>query len=262
MSCGLDSLVKNITNNGTDDSKILHTKNRFQEKTYFTLRKGVYPYDYMDNPERLSETQLPPKSAFYSKLTNSAVTDEDYNHAQKVWKEFGMTTMKDYHNLYLELDVLLLADVFENFREICLENYKLDPAWYLTAPGLSWDAMLKVSGVELELLTDPDMLMMFEKGTRGGVSMISNRYSEANNKYMENFDNTKPSKYITYLDANNLYGWAMSENMPYKDFKWVENVPLEEMLSDGDLGYILEVGLEYPSELHDLHNDYPLAPDQ
>ena len=262
MQCGLDSLVKNLTNNGTNDLLIPHTKNRFQEKTYLALRKGVYPYDYMDSPERLSETQLPPKSAFYSKLINSNITDEDYSHAQKVWKEFGMTTMKDYHDLYLELDVLLLTDVFENFREICLKNYKLDPAWYLTAPGLSWDAMLKVTGIELELLTDPDMLMMLEKGTRGGVSMISNRYSEVNNKYMKNFDKSKPSSYIAYLDANNLYGWAMSEKMPYKDFKWVENVqavPLEKMLSDGDLGYVLEVDLEYPSELHDLRNDYPLA---
>ena len=267
MSCGLDSLVKNLTGNGTDDSRILHTKNRFQEKTPLCLRKGVYPYDYMDSPERLLETQLPPKSAFYSKLNNKDITDEDYNHAQKIWKQFEMTTMKNYHDLYLELDVLLLADVFENFREVCLDNYKLDPAWYLTAPGLSWDAMLRVTGIKLELLTDPDMLMMVENGTRGGVSMISNRYSEANNKYMDSYDDAKPSKYIQYLDANNLYGWAMSEKMPYKDFRWVdiENTPVEEVLSrtqkDEDLGYILEVDLEYPSELHDLHNDYPLAPE-
>ena len=265
MSCGLDALVKNLTNNGTDDLLIPHTKNRFQEKTYLTLRKGVYPYDYMDGPKRLEETQLPPKSEFYSKLSKSDISDGDYEHAQKIWEEFGMSTMKDYHDLYLELDVLLLADVFENFRNICLENYKLDPAWYLTAPGLSWDAMLKTTKIKLELLNDPDMLMMFEKGTRGGISMISNRYSKANNKYMgEDFDPTKPSNYIMYLDANNLYGWAMSEKMPYKDFKWVEDVksiPLEKMLSDEDLGYVLEVDLEYPVELHDLHNDYPLAPE-
>ena len=142
MSCGLDTLVKNLTNNGTSDLLIPHTKNRFQEKTHLTLRKGVYPYDYMDGPKKMEETKLPPKSEFYSKLSDSNISDEDYEHAQKVWLEFGMTTMKDYHDLYLELDVLLLVDVFENFREICLKNYKLDPAWYLTAPGLSWDAML------------------------------------------------------------------------------------------------------------------------
>ena len=262
MGCGLDSLVKNLTNNGTDDSLVPHTKNRFQEKTHLTLRKGVYPYDYMDSPKRLEETQLPPKSEFYSKLSDSNISDEDYEHAQKVWRGFEMSTMRDYHDLYLELDVLLLADVFENFREICLKNYKLDPAWYLTAPGLSWDAMLRTTKIKLELLNDPDMLMMFEKGTRGGVSMVSNRYAKANNKYMgKDFDPAKPSNYIMYLDANNLYGWAMSEKMPYEGFKWVEDIPLEKMLSDGDLGYVLEVDLDYPVELHDLHNDYPLAPE-
>ena len=267
MSCGLDSLVKNLTGNGKDDSRIVHTKNRFQEKTSLCLRKGVYPYDYVDNPERLQETQLPPKSAFYSKRNNKDISDEDYTHAQKIWKKFGMKTMKDYHDLYLELDVLLLADVFENFREVCLDNYKLDPAWYLTAPGLSWDAMLRVTGIKLELLTDPDMLMMVENGTRGGVSMISNRYSEANNKYMDSYDQTKPSKYLQNLDVNGLYAWGMSEKMPYGDFKWVniENTSVKEVLDkvllNEDLGYILEVDLEYPSELHDLHNDYPLAPE-
>ena len=261
MQCGLDSLVKNLTDNGTNDSLLTHTKNRFQEKTNLILRKGVYPYDYMDSPGKMCETQLPPKSAFYSILNNSNISDNDYEHAQKVWREFGMSSMKDYHDLYLESDVLLLADVFESFREICLKNYKLDPAWYLSCPGLSWSAMLKNTGVELDLITEPDMLMMIEKGTRGGVSTISNRYSKVNNKYMETFDELKPSSYMAYLDANNLYGWAMFEKMPYKGFKWVNGIPLEAMLLDEDLGYILEVDLEYPYELHDSHNDYPLAPE-
>ena len=120
-------------------------------------------------------------------------------------------SIKDYHNLYNQADVLLLADVYENFRDICIKNYKLDPAHYYTAPGLAWDAALKVTEVKLELLTDIDMLLMVEKGIRG-VSMISNRYDKANNKYMgERFDDIQPTKYITYLDANNLYGWAMSK---------------------------------------------------
>ena len=142
-----------------------------------------------------------------------------------------------------------------------MENYELDPAWYYTSPGLSWDAMLKKTKVSLDLLTDYGMLMMFEKGVRGGVSMILNRYGKANNKYMKDFDETKESSYIQYLDANNLYGWAMSEKMPYKCFEWSQERNLEKITEDGDVGYVLEVDLEYPEELHDIHNDYPLAPE-
>ena len=260
MSSGLDSLVRNLTK-GVSSEHITHTKNRFKDKTYLLLRKGVYPYDYMDKPERMEETRLPNKEEFYSILNGTHISDEDYEHAQKVWKAFGMKTMRDYHDLYLESDVLLLADVFENFREVCMKNYELDPAWYYTSPGLSWDAMLKKTKVKLDLLTDYEMLMMFEKGVRGGVSMISNRYAKANNKYMKDFDATKESSYIQYLDANNLYGWAMSEKMPYKDFEWSEERDLEKIFEDEDVGYVLEVDLEYPEELHDLHNDYPLAPE-
>ena len=171
-----------------------------------------------------------------------------------------MKSMRDYHNLYNKTDVLLLADVFENFRKVCKENYKLDPCWYYTAPGLAWDACLKLTKIKLELLTDPDMLLMFEKGVRGGVSMISNRHGQANNKYMgEKFDETKPSKYITYLDANNLYGYAMSKKLPTGGFKWMSEKELNNWKNHA---CILEVDLEYPKELHDLHNDYPLAPER
>ena len=214
----------------------------------------------MDSLEKLKETTLPPKEAFYSRLNDGGISDEDYAHAQKVWKIFKMEYFKDYHELYNKVDVLLLADVFENFRNICLKNYELDPARYYTAPGLTWDAALKITGVNLEFLSDIDMLLMVEKGIRGGVSMVSNRYGKANNKYMgDKFNSNEPSKYIQYLDANNLYGWAMSKPLPTHGFKWMKTSELETW----DLhSCILEVDLEYPKELHDLHNDYPLAPEQ
>ena len=252
----LDKLVKNLLENGFNNLKRYYTG----DKLNLLKRKGVYPYEYMDSLERFNETKLPPKEAFYSRLTGKDISDEDYAHAQKVWDVFEMDNLQDYHNLYLETDVLLLADVFENFRNICIENYKLDPAHYYTAPSLSWDACLKMCDVKLELLSDIDMLLMLEKGIRGGVSMISNRYGKANNKYTEKkFDPKKPSKYIQYLDANNLYGAAMSMKLPTHGFEWMNDI---ELRTWEKYPCILEVDLKYPKELHDLHNDYPLAPER
>ena len=228
------------------------------EQLELVKRKGVYPYDYMDGFEKLSETCLPPIECWYSRLNDSHVSQKDYNHASKVWETFEMKTMRDYHDLYCKTDVLLLADVFERFRDVCQRHYKLDPVWYYTAPGLAWDACLKETQVELELLHDQDMLLMVEKGVRGGVSMISTRYGKANNKYMEEYDSDKPSTYIQYLDANNLYGWAMSCKLPTDGFRWMSPSELEHWMY---LTCIVEVDLEYPIKLHDLHNDYPLAPD-
>ena len=256
MSTSLDKLVNNLPEDDFINLSLYHSGNKFN----LLARKGVYHYEYMDSLEKLKETKLPPKEAFYSRLNDGGISDEDYAHAQKVWKIFKMEYFKDYHELYNKVDVLLLADVFENFRNICLENYELDPAHYYTAPGLAWDAALKVTGVNLELLSDIDMLLMVEKGIRGGVSMVSNRYGKANNKYMgDKFNSNEPSKYIQYLDANNLYGWAMSKPLPTHGFKWMKTSELEtwELHS-----CILEVDLEYPKKLHDLHNDYPLAPEQ
>ena len=256
MAASLDSLVNNLPEDAFNNLKKYYTG----DKLSLVKRKGVYPYEYMDTLERLKETKLPPKEAFYSKLNNEDVSDEDYAHAQKVWRVFKMEHFKDYHDLYNETDVLLLADVFESFRNICIKNYKLDPAHYYTAPGLAWDAALKITGVELELLSDIDMLLIVENGIRGGVFMISNRYGKANNKYMgDSFDAKEPSKYITYLDANNLYGWAMSKPLPTHGFKWMGESELENWEKHS---CILEVDLEYPKSLHDLHNDYPLAPER
>ena len=253
MNSGLAKLVENL-----DKETKVKVTNKFYDGKFLDLllRKGVYPYDYMDGYNRLSETKLPSIEDFYNQLNDENISQEDYDHAQNVWSHFDCKTMRDYHDLYLKSDVLLLADVFENFRDLCLENYKLDPAYYFTAPGLFYDACLKKTKINLELLTDPTMHLMVEKGIRGGISMIVHRHSIANNKYMEKYDPTKKSKYIMYLDANNLYGWAMSQPLPTHGFRWMNPNELDNWRN---MPSILEVDLEYPIELHDLHNEYPLA---
>ena len=263
MSSSLDKLVSNLP-----AEALKYTNKRFQkEKFNLMTRKGVYPYDYMDSFEKFNKTELPTKEEFYSILNNEHITDEDYSHAQNVWTTFKLQTMGEYHNLYLKSDILLLADVFENFRKTCLQYYKLDPCHYFTSPGLSWDSMLKMTNIKLELMTDIDMFQFIEKGMRGGISYIANRYGKANNKYMREYDENVPSKYIMYLDANNLYGWAMSQYLPTGGFKWltekqINKINLAQYNEDSNKGLILEVDLEYPKKLHDLHNDYPLGPEK
>ena len=258
MASSLDSLSKNLSefpicrNNGLQDRH---------------LRKGIYPYDYMDSFNRFEETENPPKEVYYSVLKNQEITDEDYEHSIKIWKEDNIKNLGGYHDLYLKIDVLLLAEIFENFRNVCLKHYELDPAHYYTSPGLSWDALLKFSKQKLELLSDINMIQFIESGIRGGVSTISHRHSIANNKYLKNYDLDKELKSIIYLDANNLYGWAMCESLPVGNFKMYDDDKeiierLENWKSSSKKGYIIEVDLEYPKELHDLHNSYPLAPEK
>ena len=266
LQTSLSNLVSNL-----QPEDFINTKRKFKHNTQLLTRKGVYPYDYVSSLEKMSETQLPPKEEFYSKLNNEDITEDDYYHAIRVWDVFNCKTIRDYHDLYLKTDVLLLADVFENFRKTCLKHYNLDPAHYYTSPGLAWDACLKETGQELQLLDDYDMLMMFERGIRGGITHISKRYAEANNEYMKNFDPKKPSTFIQYLDANNLYGWAMSQPLPTHDFKWEEftKSDVKKILKEqggfggrhSPRGYIFEVDLDYPKDLWDLHNNYPLAPE-
>ena len=260
MASSLEALVSNLS---PEDFRIVGKRWKGEDFNLVT-QKGVFPYEFLDDISKLSTEGLPSKDKFYSSLYESEVKEEDYQRAQKVWDHFKMKTMKDYHDLYLETDVLLLADVFENFRRTCLENYKLDPAHYVSAPSLSWDAFLKKSGENIELVSDMDMFQFFEKGMRGGTSYIAHRHSTANNKYMETYNEKDESKFLMYLDANNLYGWAMSQPLPNGEFEWVEdvdNITLEDYLGDDGRGMVLEVDLEYPNELHDLHNGYPLAPE-
>ena len=173
--------------------------------------------------------------------------------------------MGDYHDHYLKKDVLLLADVFEKFIDTCLKFYGLDPCHYFSSPGLSWDAMSKMNGVKLEKISDIDKYLFLQKGLRGGISYIAKRYAKANNKYMKNYDPTKPSIYISYLDMNNLYSWEMSGYLPYGEFKWLKNADNFDVNSVSEktpTGHIFNVDLKYPDELHVLHNDYSLAPEK
>ena len=256
LNSSLEKLAANL-----EDKDFIYTKDYFTDPVQFGLvkRKGVYPYDYMDSFSKFNDMELPERKEFYSLLIDKNISEDDYKHAKDVWNTFNLQNMGEYHDLYLKTDILLLTDVLENFRKTCLTYYKLDPLHYITSPGLAWDAMLKMTGINLELITDIDMQLFIERGMRGGISCITHRHAEANNKYMKNYDPDKPSSYIMYLDANNLYGWAMSQPLPYRNFRWVRARVWGVIPKKKGIGRIYEVDLEYPKELHDLHNDYPCA---
>ena len=235
------------------------------------LRKGVYPYEYMDGWDKFNDTSIPNKESFYSNLTMENITEMDYIHANNVFKTFKLNNLCDYHDLYVQSDTLLLADVFENFRKACIKTYELDPAHFISLPGLAWQAWLKKPGEELELLTDYDMLLMIEEGIRGGICHAVHRYAKANNKYMKNYDENKESSYIQYLDANNLYGAAMSEKLPINEFKWVSDISgiNEKFVKSYDKKIVtkviylkLEVDVYYPSKLYKLHSDMQFLPER
>ncbi|KAL6416777.1 hypothetical protein ACFW04_014854 [Cataglyphis niger] len=259
LSASLEKLASYL-----DKSELKITRSEFPhlDDADFELltRKGVFPYEYVDDIDKLRETCLPPRETFYSSLTCDIVSGSDYERAIKVWERFRVQTLGEYSDLYLKTDVLLLADIFENFRDACMTSYGLDPAHYYTLPGYTWDAMLKYTGVRFELLTDIDMVMFVERGIRGGLSQCSNRYARANNKYLQSYNPLEPSSYLMYFDVNNLYGWAMCQSLPYEDFRWIEDVSSVDLMSvmpNSPIGYILEVDLAYPSKLHDSHADLP-----
>ena len=289
MSQSLDKLSSNLL-----EDRFIYTERETDGDLTLLKKKGVYPYDYMDSFSRFNETELPKRKDFYSILNDTYISEDEYQHAQEVWDAFKIRNLGEYHDLYLKTDILLLVDVFENFRKTCLHHYRLDPSHYMSSPGLSWDAMLKMTKINLDLISDIDMQLFIEKGLRGGISYISHRHGKANNKYMRDFNPEEENSYLMYLDANNLYGWAMSQSLPFGDFKWLEfdflgkdlpgldekglkklGIKLKAKEKDYELfphtawckeipekGIILEVDLEYPEELHDLHNDYPCAPEK
>ena len=223
MNSSLDKLVKNLV-----DKDFKYLVEEFGAENLKLLKqKGAYPYEYMNSFKRFNEDKLCARKYFYSstkdkkisedgKISDGHVSFEDYMVCEKIWDKFNMKNMGDYHDHYLKKDVLFLADVFEKLIDTCLKYYELDPCHYFSAPGLSWDAMLKMTDVKLEKISDIDQYLFIKKGTRGGTSYIAKRYAKANNKYISDYDSNKQSTFITYLDKHNLYGWAMSEYLPYR----------------------------------------------
>ncbi|XP_036146615.1 uncharacterized protein LOC118646876 [Monomorium pharaonis] len=259
LNTSLDKLTSFLSN---DKLSILQREfsNLSAENFDLLTRKGVFPYEYVDCVDKLQDIWLPPRELFYSSLTGDTVSESDYAHAVNVWQQFSIQTLGEYSDLYLKTDVLLLADIFENFRDSCVASYGLDPAYYYTLPGFTWDAMLKHTCINFELLTDIEMVMFIERGIRGGLSQCSCRYARANNKHMQSYD---PSSYLMYFDVNNLYGWAMCQPLPYAEFQWVENISnfdVTTIASDSPTGYIFEVDLEYPQNKHNAHIDLPFCP--
>ena len=237
-------------------------------KFLILLRKGVYPYEYMDEWNKFNEKVLPSKESFYNNLTLEDTTKTDYAHANNIFKKFNINNLGEYHNLYVRSDTLLLADIFENFRQSCLKNYELDPAHFVSLPGLAWQACLKKTNVKLELLTDYDMLLMIEERIREGICHAMQRYAKANNKYMKGYDKRKKSSYIQYLDANNLYGKAMTEKLPVRGFRWMDDISkidedfVKVYNKNDNKGYIFEVDVDYPNKLQNLHSDLPFLPER
>lgn len=241
-------------------------KTRFPgNKSDMMFKKFVFPNDYMDNVEKLNETQLPDINQFFNTHDGDKDNIEDYYFAQKVWTTFGCTNILEYIKLYLERDVIILADVFENFRRTCNKIYNLEPVHYPTADSMSWDAMLKCTKVKLDLISDTEMAKFINSARREGLIQCTTRMMEANNKYMQNFNPRKPTNHLACLEANDLYDWAMSQSLPYSDFKFlssneIQTLDFQNICPDGEIGYLLEVDLKYPPHLHSPHNFLPFCP--
>lgn len=279
----LDTLVKRVTQNGQcpDHCKTIanQVRERYgQDKPWEMLtRKGVFPYAWLTTVDRMEETALPPREAFVSDLSGEGITAEEYAYAQSVWTAFGCRTFRDYHDVYLLTDVWALTDVLCSYIDFGMTNYGLDPTHYASSPAFAQDAMLKITGAKLELLTDMDIFLMFERSIRGGVSMAVHPYARADNKFTrlaagdDSLSESVDDTFIAALDENNMYGGCMSAKLPVGNFRFVsesEKEALEQGLpgclldKDADTGQLWEVDLEFPEHLHDMLNDFPPAPER
>lgn len=298
LTSSLESLVNNLKKSGpsvfVNLTNGIRTYCERKGVTYtddilkLMTQKGEFPYEYFDSPARLEDQALPPRSAFHSKLAGAtkeekySISEEEYQNAQHVWTTMKCQSLRDYHDLYLLQDTLLLSDVFENFRRLCRSENDLEPLWYPSLPGYSQDSCFlhtkspRVGELDipfyLELFPEgsSDMYLFMEESIRGGISMTPGRYAKANHKYLDDYDPNEPSKHILYWDANNLYGYAMSQPLPFGGYEWVtppsECHEIVQAIKDGIItdddphGYMLEVDGYFPDEVHDYLKDFPPAP--
>ena len=209
----------------------------------------------MDSWQKFDETSLPDKEAFYSNLNMEYITDGDYRHGKTIFEYLINKNLGNYRDLYVQSDTLLLADVFENFRNMFVKVYELDPAHFLSATGLAWQACLKRTKVKLELLTNVDKLLMVEKGIRRGICHAIYRYAKANNKYKENYNKDKEESFLQYY----MVGQCLKKLTVRGILKFNEEF-IKNYDEDSDKGYILEVDVKYPKNLHGLHEDLPFLP--
>ena len=258
LGASLDTLTNNLATINPANFKCL-IKHFGIQKASFLTRKGVFPYSYI-NTENLNESSLPPKDAFYDSLKELEISDDDYIWALTVFNEFKLKSIGDYLRLYNESDVLQLCDVFVYFRNLCFNQSGLDIAHFLTIASYSWNACLKHTKIELELITDVDMYNFLELGMRGGICSVFKRLATANNPYVENYDPLMPNSYCLYTDINNLYGYCLSKPLPTSNFRFLSRSEIEalnviEHPDDSKTGYILDVEIYTPDELHDYFSD-------
>lgn len=266
LDASLSTLIENLEKSG-HSFPIFNKFYEAEENRSLLRRKNIFPYSYFSTKDILKEKTLPPQEKFFNYLTQSHISTEDYQHALHVYNAFGCNTFADYLKIYTDVDTLMLAEVVTSFRRMSMTNYGLDPAFFVTAPQLTWEAGLKFCRAELELLTDINKYIFLESQMRGGVCLLGKRFAQANNPYLgDNYDFSKPLSYILALDATNLYGFAMCKPLPTGQFVWLKDTEFETFnLNDKNendpVGYILEVDLSYPDHLHESHNDFPLAPE-
>ena len=270
LASPLEDLVKDVLTDPKDWKHVYEATKGNARLNQIVKQKNVFPYTYFDGPHRFKEVDIPPIESFYDTLKNKHCTQEKYNFATEVWDIVG--NFEEFHDLYLMVDVLILADIFEKFRSQCLKDYELDPIHYISLPSFAWDACLKFTKVEIELFDQEEMYTMIENNCRGGIVQCSQRYAEANNSYMkEGYDPSKESSFLMQYDANNLYALSLSGYLPLNGFRWITDEEKKEisttnailaMTETQPVGYIYEVSVEIPVELHDEFSDLPLLPEK